>query len=95
MHKQGAPAETPGFMSCCWWFGVRLSMLKATKPAFTALLTTKAEAWPVRVASTHEMSHSRHTPRLKSVDTGWVWMMLMVLELLLVVWSRPQHAESH
>ena len=70
-------------------------MLKATEPAFTALLTTKAEASPVRVASTRAMSHSRHTPRLKSVDTGWVWMMLMVLELLLVAWGIPQLAKSH
>ena len=48
----------------------------------TALLTTKAEAWPVRVA-THAMSHSRHAHHTTTtvVTTGWVWMMLRVLEL--------------
>ena len=40
--------------------GRPFNVLKATMPSFTALLTTKAEAWPVRVA-THAMSHSRHT----------------------------------
>ena len=38
---------------------------------------------------------TRNTPRLIYVDTGWVWMMLRVVELLLVVWVRQQLAESH
>ena len=36
-----------------------------------------------------------NTPQLNCVDTGWVWMMLRVLELLLVVWGRPLLTESH
>ena len=66
-------------------------MLKATEPAFTAVLTTKAEAWLVRVASTH-MSCSRHTHHTMAQRCGYrvgMWMMLMVLELLVVVWGIP------
>ena len=46
--------------SCCWSFEGQYCLLKATMPSLTALLTTKAEAWPVRLA-THVMFVSRHT----------------------------------
>ena len=80
-------------MSCSWWFGAGLSVLKATVSSLSTLLTTKAEAWRVRVASTHARCHThvtRITPRLNGVVRG-VGMddAERVLELLLVAWGRP------
>ena len=74
-------------------------MLEATMPSLTALLTTKAEAWPVRVA-THAMSHShvtRDTPLLNCCGYAGVGMddAERAVELMLVVWGRLQLAESH
>ena len=74
-------------------------MLKATMPALTALLTTKAEAWPVRVyppLMRRPIHVTRLTPPLNGGQHG-VGMddAERVLELLLVVWSRAQLAESH